>query len=158
MLPNTGHLFMAHKSLPAWIQRVVTFLSAHHLEPSVVLPKGIRDGRRAPRGLAVNVTPKQLNKFPLHFEIRGSVELWSGMSPQQWCGGFVDVQVGATTEKPTAARTPVHKDCTFTEGIHVSGQPQTGKAKFLRLRFRFAGNDALQKSAAKTFVYRLPSS
>ena len=156
-LPNTGHLFMAHKSLPAWIQHVVTFLTAHHVSPTVDLPKGLRDGRRSPRGLAVNVTPKQLNKFPLHFEVRGSLQLWSGMSPQQWCGGFVDVQVGATTEKPTTARTPVHKDCTFTEGIHVSGQPQTGKAKFLRLRFRFAGNAALQKSAAKTFVYRLPS-
>ena len=80
------------------------------------------------------------------------------MSPQQWCGGFVDVQVGATTEKPTTARTPVHKDCTFTEGIHVSGKPQAGKARFVRLRFRFAGNAALQPSAAKTFVYRLPGS
>jgi pimeloyl-ACP methyl ester carboxylesterase len=157
LLRNTGHLFMAHKSLPAWIQRVVTFLSSHHLKPSVVLPKDIRDTRRSPRGLAVNVTPKQINKFPLHFEVRGSLQLWSGMSPAQWCGGFVDVQVGATTDKPTTARTPVHKDCTFTEGIHVSGQPQTEKAKLLRLRFRFAGNDALQKSAAKTFVYRLPS-
>jgi pimeloyl-ACP methyl ester carboxylesterase len=158
LLANTGHLFMAHKSLPAWIQHVVTFLSAHHLDPSVVLPRGIRDDIRGPRGLDVNVTPKQLNKFPLHFEIRGSVELWSGMSPQQWCGGFVDVQVGATTEKPTRARTPVHKDCTFTEGIHVSGKPQAGKARFVRLRFRFAGNAALKKSAAKTFLYRLPSS
>ena len=158
VLPNTGHLFMAHRSLPAWIQHVVTFLSAHHLDPSVVLPKDIRDERRAPQNLAIKVTPKQLHKFPLHFEIRGSVELWSGMSPQQWCGGFVDVQVGATTEKPTTARTPVHKDCTFTEGIHVSGKPQAGKARFVRLRFRFAGNAALQPSAAKTFVYRLPGS
>jgi pimeloyl-ACP methyl ester carboxylesterase len=158
VLPNTGHLFMAHKSLPAWIQRVVTFLSAHHLNPSVALPKGIRDERRSPRGLAVKVTPKQLNKFPLHFEVRGTLQLWSGMRPAQWCGGFVDVQVGASTEKPTTARTPVHTDCTFTEGIHVSGKPQAGKARFIRLRFRFAGNDALQKSAAKTFVYRLPSS
>jgi hypothetical protein len=157
VLPNTGHLFMAHRSLPAWIQRVVAFLSAHHLSPTVILPKGIRDERRGPRALDVNVTPKQLNKFPLHFEIRGSVELWSGMSPQQWCGGFVDVQVGATTEKPTTARTPVHKDCTFTEGIHVSGKPQAGKARFVKLRFRFAGNAALQPSPAKTFFYRLPS-
>ena len=47
VLPNTGHLFMAHKSLPAWIQHVVTFLSAHHLDPSVVLPKDIRDERRS---------------------------------------------------------------------------------------------------------------
>jgi len=156
--PNTGHLFMAHKSLPAWIQRVVTFLSAHHLDPSVALPKDLQDARRAPRGIDVTVTPKQLIKFPLHFEVRGSLQLWSGMSPAQWCGGFVDVQVGATTDKPTTARTRVHKDCTFTEGIHVAGQPQTGKAKFLRLRFGFAGNDALQPSAAKTFRYRLPSS
>jgi pimeloyl-ACP methyl ester carboxylesterase len=158
VLPNTGHLFMAHKSLPSWIQRVVTFLSAHHLDPSVVLPKDIRDERRAPQNLAIKVTPKQLHKFPLHFDVTGTLQLWSGMSPQQWCGGFVDVQVGATTEKPTTARTPVHKDCTFTEGIHVSGKPQAGKARFVKLRFRFAGNDALQKSAAKTFLYRLPSS
>ncbi len=156
--PNTGHLFMAHKSLPAWIQRVVTFLSAHHLDPSVVLPRDIQDARRSARGLAVNVTPKQLHKFPLHFEVAGTLQLWSGMSPAQWCGGFVDVQVGATSEKPTTARTPVHKDCSFTEGIHVSGKPQAGKARFVRLRFRFAGTDALQRSAAKTFLYRLPSS
>ena len=158
VLPNTGHLFVAHKSLPAWVQHVVTWLSSHQIKPLLILPKGLRDGRRGPRGLDVNVTPMQVHKFPLHFEIRGSVELWSGMSPQQWCGGFVDVQVGATTEKPTTARTPVHRDCTFTEGIHVSGKPQAGKARFVKLRFRFAGNDALQKSAAKTFVYRLPSS
>jgi hypothetical protein len=151
-------MFMAHKSLPAWVQHVVTWLSSHQIKPLLILPKGLRDGRRGPRGLDVNVTPKQVHKFPLHFEIRGSVELWSGMSPQQWCGGFVDVEVGATTEKPTTARTPVHKDCTFTEGIHVSGKPQAGKARFVKLRFRFAGNDALQRSAAKTFVYKLPSS
>jgi pimeloyl-ACP methyl ester carboxylesterase len=158
VLANTGHMFMAHESLPAWVQHVVTWLSAHNVRPLVVLPKGIRDERRAPRNLAIKVTPEQLHKFPLHFEVKGSVQLWSGMSPPQWCGGFVDVQVGATTEKPKTARTPVHKDCTFTEGIHVSGKPQAGKARFLRLRFRFAGNAALQKSAAKTFLYRLPSS
>ena len=155
--PNTGHLFMAHKSLPAWIQRVVTFLSAHHLDPSVAPPKGVQNTRRSPRGLAVKVTPKQITKFPLHFEVRGSLQLWSGMSPAQWCGGFVDVQVGASDEKPTTARTPVHKDCTFTEGIHVSGKPQATKGRFVKLRFRFAGNKALQASAAQSFLYGLPS-
>ena len=158
MFANTGHLFMAHKSLPTWVQRVVTWLSSHQIKPTVLLPKGLRHNRRAPQGLAVHVTPKQLRKFPLHFEVRGSLQLWSGMSPAQWCGGFVNVEVGATTEKPTTARTPVHKDCTFSEGIHVSGKPQAGKARFLRLRFRFAGNDALQGGAVKTFLYRLPSS
>lgn len=157
MLPDTGHLFMAHKSLPAWIQHVVTFLSAHHLTPSVALPKGIQDERRGPRGLAVTVAPKQLQKFPLHFKVRGSVLLWSGMSPTQWCGGFVDVQVGATNEKPTTGRAPVHRNCTFTEDIHVAGMPQTGKTRLLRLRFRFAGTKALRGGATKTFLYRLPS-
>jgi pimeloyl-ACP methyl ester carboxylesterase len=154
VLPNTGHLFMAHRSLPAWIQHVVTWLSAHQLKPGVALP----DERRGPRGLTVKVVPKQLLKFPLHFQVKGSVQLWSGMSPAQWCGGFVDVEVGATTEKPTMGRTPVHRDCTFTEGIHVAGKPQTGKARFLRLRFRFAGNDALHGGASKSFLYKLPSS
>jgi pimeloyl-ACP methyl ester carboxylesterase len=153
VLPNTGHLFMAHKSLPAWIQHVVTWLSAHNVKPRVKMA----EGRRGPRGLAVKVTPKQLRKFPLHFEVKGSVLLWSGMSPAQWCGGFVNVEVGATPEKPTTARTPVHQDCTFTEGIHISGKPQTGKARFLRLRFRFAGDAALRGGATKTFLYRLPS-
>ena len=102
--------------------------------------------------------PKQLQKFPLHFEVKGSVQLWSGMSPAQWCGGFIDVELGATTEKPTTGRTPVHRDCTFTEGIHVAGVPQNGKGRFLRLRFRFAGNDALHGGATKSFRYELPSS
>jgi pimeloyl-ACP methyl ester carboxylesterase len=158
VLANTGHMFMAHKSLPAWIQRVVTWLSAHDVKPLVVLPKGLRDERRGPRALAVNVTPKQLRKFPLHFEVTGSLQLWSGMSPAQWCGGFVNVEVGATTGKSTTARTPIHRNCTFTEGIHVSGKPQSGKPRFLRLRFRFSGNDALQGGATKTFLYRLPRS
>ena len=158
ILPNTAHLFMAHKSLPAWVERVVTWLSAHHVKPLVVLPKDIRDERRTPRGLAVKVTPKQLRKFPVHFEVTGSVQLWSGMSPAQWCGGFVDVQVGATNEKPTSGRTPVHRNCTFTEGIHVAGSTQTGKARILRLRFRFAGDDALLGGGTTSFLYRLPSS
>jgi pimeloyl-ACP methyl ester carboxylesterase len=156
-LANTGHLFMAHKSLQAWIQRVVTWLSAHDVKPTVVVPKDDRDQRRGPRGFAVTVVPKQLQKFPLHFAVKGSVLLWSGMSRAQWCGGFVNIEVGATTEKPTTARTPVHKDCTFTEGIHISGEPQNGKARFLRLRFRFAGDAALHGGATKTFLYRLPS-
>jgi pimeloyl-ACP methyl ester carboxylesterase len=157
VLPNTGHLFMAHKSLPAWVQHVVTWLSAHDVKPFVVLPKDLRDDRRGPRSLSVKVEPKQLKKFPLSFQVKGSVELWSGMSPAQWCGGFVDVQVGATNEKPTTGRTPVHRNCTFTEGIHVAGSTQTGKARFLRLRFRFAGDAALHGGATKTFLYRLPS-
>jgi pimeloyl-ACP methyl ester carboxylesterase len=155
ILPDTGHLFMAHKSLPAWIQHVVTFLSAHRLTPNVILP---RNARRRPRGLRVTVVPKQLRKFPLHFEVKGGVQLWSGMSPAQWCGGFIDVQVGAITERPTTGRAPVHKDCTFSENIHVAGKPQAGKPRFLRLRFRFAGNAALRGGATKTFLYRLPSS
>ena len=154
---NTGHMFMAHKSLPTWIQHVVTWLSAHQIKPFFLLPKDIRDERRGPRGLAVNVTPKQLRKFPLSFQVKGSVQLWSGMRPAQWCGGFVNVEVGATTEKATTARTPIRRNCTFTEGIHVSGKPQAGRARFLRLRFRFAGNDALLGGATKTFLYRLPS-
>jgi hypothetical protein len=157
VLPNTGHLFMAHKSLPAWVQHVVTWLSAHDVKPFVVLPKDLRDDRRGPRSLSVKVVPKQLKKFPLSFQVKGSVELWSGMSPAQWCGGFVDVQVGATNEKPTTGRTPVHRNCTFTEGIHVAGSTQTGKARFLRLWFRFAGDAALHGGATKTFLYRLPS-
>jgi pimeloyl-ACP methyl ester carboxylesterase len=156
-LTNTGHLFMAHKSLVAWVQHVVTWLSAHNVKPTVVLPKRIRDERRGPQGLAVTVVPKQLQKFPLHFAIKGSVRLWSGMSPTQWCGGFVNVEVGATTEKPTKGRAPVHRNCTFTEDIHVAGKPQTGKARFLRLRFRFAGDAALRGGAGKSFLYRLPS-
>ena len=158
ILPDTGHLFMAHKSLPAWVQHVVTFLSAHHLDPSVVLPQTSATSDAAPRGSPSTSRRSSCSKFPLHFEVTGTLQLWSGMSPAQWCGGFVDVKVGATTEKPTTARTPVHKDCTFTEGIHVAGKPQAGKARFLRLRFRFAGNGALQGGATRTFPYRLPSS
>jgi hypothetical protein len=157
VVPNTGHLFMAHKSLPSWIQHVVTWLSAHGVKPQVALPADSRDGRRGPRGLAVKVVPKQLQQFPLHFEVKGSVLLWSGMSPAQWCGGFVDVQVGGTTEKPTTGRASVHRNCTFSENIHVAGKPQAGKARFLRLRFRFAGDAALHGGATKTFLYRLPS-
>ncbi|MGZ4184797.1 MAG: alpha/beta fold hydrolase [Solirubrobacteraceae bacterium] len=157
VVPNTGHLFMAHKSLPSWIQHVVTWLSAHGVKPGVVLPADLRDGRRGPRALAVKVVPKQLQKFPLHFEVKGSVLLWSGMNPAQWCGGFVDVQVGATTEKPATGRAPVHRNCTFSENIRVTGKPQVGKARFLRLRFRFAGDAALHGGATKTFLYRLPS-
>jgi hypothetical protein len=157
VLPNTGHLFMAHRSLPAWIQHVITFLSAHHLTPSVALPKAIQDKRRGPRGLNVKVVPKQLQKFPLHFKVTGSVLLWSGMSPAQWCGGFVNVQLGITAEKPTNGRAPVHHNCTFTEDIRVAGKPQAGETRLLQLRFRFAGNKALHGGATKTFLYRLPT-
>jgi pimeloyl-ACP methyl ester carboxylesterase len=153
VVPNTGQLFMAHKSLPAWIQRVVTWLSAHGVTPGIAAG----DARRGPRGLSVKVVPKQLQKFPLHFVVTGSVQLWSGMSPAQWCGGVVDVAVGATTDKPTMGRAPVHKNCTFTENIRVAGKPQAGKARFLRLRFRYAGDAALHGGATKTFLYRLPS-
>jgi pimeloyl-ACP methyl ester carboxylesterase len=34
IVPNAGHLFMAHKSLPIWINHVVTWLRAHGLSPS----------------------------------------------------------------------------------------------------------------------------
>jgi pimeloyl-ACP methyl ester carboxylesterase len=152
VLPNTGHLFMAHKSLPAWIQHVVTFLSSHDVNPN------IRGARRGPRGLQINVVPEQLQKFPLHFKVKGSVLLWSGMSPSQWCGGAVNVEVGVTTEKPTTGRAPVHRNCTFTENIRVAGKPQRGTTRLLQLRFRFAGDKALHGGGAKTFLYRLPSS
>ena len=34
MLPNTGHLFMAHRSLPQWIDSVVSWLSAKGVPPA----------------------------------------------------------------------------------------------------------------------------
>jgi pimeloyl-ACP methyl ester carboxylesterase len=34
IVPNAGHMFMAHKSLPIWINHAVTWLKAHGLSPS----------------------------------------------------------------------------------------------------------------------------
>lgn len=33
ILPNTGHLFMAHRSLPIWVHHVVHWLRAHGIDP-----------------------------------------------------------------------------------------------------------------------------
>jgi pimeloyl-ACP methyl ester carboxylesterase len=34
ILPATGHLFMAHKSLPLWIDYVVDWLRSRHITPT----------------------------------------------------------------------------------------------------------------------------
>jgi hypothetical protein len=42
--------------------------------------------------------------------------------------------------------------------VHGIASSTKNKARFLRLRLRFGGDAALQRGAAKTFLYRLPGS
>ncbi len=161
-IAESGHLFMAHRSLGAWVDHVVGWLSSRGLPPTVAPPGGAGDGqpaagdaRRSPRALTTKVTPRRDRALPYRFRVKGRVRLFSGMQPAQACaGGRVSVQVKAVRNTISNRRTKLRPDCSYRLRVTFRKRARLGRAGRLRFRARFTGNDALRPARGRVRTVR----
>jgi hypothetical protein len=150
-IPESGHLFMAHRALPAWIDHVVGWLGSRGLPPASGAP-GVRVLPRArARGLTLRVSPRRDRRAPFRFRIRGRLRPPAGMSAADACaGGRVTIQVKAGRSTVSARRAKLRRNCTYRRAVTFRKRSRLGRAGKLRFRARFHGNDTLRPRASRT--------
>lgn len=164
IIPDTAHLFMAHRSLESTIDYFVSWLRSRGVSPpaaggSAGSPGGAADrpgGRRSPRGLTARVSPRRDRRAPFRFRISGRVRLFTGMDREDVCNGgrlAVQTKVGRTTISNRRAR--LRRDCTYRVTITFNRRSRLGRAGRLRFEARFLGNDALRPATAKRRTARV---